>query len=222
MSNLLGFPAHIGYPFSVGDRQCCLIADGVETLTLLTKIYHACTSSDKLTWALAVREEVRRIEVLNARGVLSLVVQRTPDPRMRRLAIWLRGRCGGYIGTAIVANFTSVPDFQTRKEAVRALKRMSGWAQLAQVASSDTSARIRRIAMPLPAKPYRNRLAKFSYNIEPIAASSVRGHLWVLPSLRLGSGKPPKSESAIRLLLERIHLLVSGQLQHLGRRSKDR
>lgn len=209
----LGFPAHEHYRFYLGGHHCYVTLGGVDTLGLLLKIYRASQASTDIRWALAVREEVRRIKSLNARWVLSLVIERTPDPRMRVLAIWLRGRCGGYIGTSILADYASSPDFQTRKETARALKRMSGWTHLAKMAASDPDARIRRIATPAPAKPYSSRLAKFSSNIHPVAVSTERRHLWVLPCLRIGEGKPPKSVTAIRAILERIHRLVTGQME---------
>lgn len=217
-----GFPIDPRYRFHLGGRQWRVNPDGVEALRVLAKVYRACSSSNRITWALPLRNEVRRLESLDARSVLSLVIERTPNPRMRVLAIWLRGRCGGYIGTSVLANFIASPDFQTRKETARALRRMSGWALLNQMAASDSDARIRRLATPAPAKPYRHRLAQFSSNVRPVPASPVRRKFWKLPSLRVGEGKPPKSSAAIRHLLERIHRLVTGQRRPSGPSSQAR
>ncbi|MGN6547081.1 MAG: HEAT repeat domain-containing protein, partial [Aureliella sp.] len=215
-------PIDPNYRFHLGGRECRVNPDGVEGLRVLAKMYRACSSSHRITWALPWRHEVRRIESLNARGVLSLVIERTPSPRMRVLAIWLRGRCGGYIGTSVLANYIASPDFQTRKETARALRRMSGWALLAQMAASDSDARIRRLATPAPVKPYRDRLAQFSSNVQPVPTSPERRNFWKVPSLRVGEGKPPKSSAAIRRLLERIHRLVTGQRRSSGRSSQAR
>jgi hypothetical protein len=142
--------------------------------------------------------------------VLTLVVERTDDPTLRLLAIWLRGRCGGSLGTPILAKFSTHPDVQTRKEVARSLKRMGAWDQLREIATHDANGRIRRIATTQPSKPYRDRLASFSRHMARVEIASVKRHLLASPTIDVGHGRAPKSRWVIRMILERIHRIVAG------------
>lgn len=206
-----GFPANSDYRFRLRGRRYRVGSSGNRTLKLLTELYGSCSMCTDPSWPIRLRKRLRQIESLNSRSVLSLVVERTDDPTVRLLAIWLRGRCGGSLGTSTLAKFATHPDDQTRKEVARALKRMGAWVQLREMADNHTSERIRRMATSEPLRPYCGRLADFSSHFPRIEVPSVKLPLFVSTELDVGQGRPPKSRWVIRMILERIHRIVAGQ-----------
>ena len=210
MTIKIGFPKDARFRFRINGRHCRVNADGVATIERLIELHKASLLAEKPTWLLAHRDTIREIESLNYRGVLSLIVERTSDPKLRLLAIWLRGRCGGYMGTSILKGYATSPDFQIRKETIRALRRLSAWTLLAEVAKNDSNARIRRLAAPVLAKPHLHRLMEFAKNVHPIHVNSTTPPLWISPEIRRFEGKRPKSVLLIRQTLERIRALVTG------------
>lgn len=204
----LGFPNDSNYRFRIDSRLYRVNPDGAEVLDILTEVYNASLRCDKPCWALGVREQIRRVEVLNVRSVLTYVIQETPNEHMRLLAIWLRGRCGGYIGTSVIAKCAHSPNFKIRKESVRALRRLSGWAHLREIAISTSDARIRSMATQRAGKPLNERLSSMLANMRPVQISPQRKQLWMLPGMRLKLS-PPKSLAMIRQLLNRIKSEVS-------------
>lgn len=136
-----GFPPLSDYAYRIRDKRYRVGLAGKQTLKLLTEIYFANRHTSGPYWLIPFRKQIREIQRINSRGILSLTVERTPDPKLRLLAIWLRGRCGGTLGTSILADYVTHLDPQTRKEVARALKRMSAWVQLRQLADTDRSIR---------------------------------------------------------------------------------
>ncbi len=197
--------------FYIGNRRYCVSCSDTEVLTLLQQIYEARLAADNRYWAVRMRPQIRRIELLNARAVIVHVIEKTPDVRMRILAIWLRGRCGGYLGTATIASFAHAPEYQLQKECVRALQRLSGWAELREIASNAGHPRIRKLATQPAVKPLGERLSCMLKNVQPISTSeesSPKSKLWLLSGHVLNY-TAPKSVEAIRQILWRIKRLVS-------------
>jgi hypothetical protein len=206
-----GFPVKQDYRFRLRGRRYSVGAAGVRTLKLLACMYRACATNDDRNWPLRLRRQIRKVETLDATAVLCLVVERTRHPLLRILAIWLRGRCGGTLGTASIARFANDPDDATRKEVARALRRMQAWGPLQEMADGETDPRIQRLATAPASKPYAQRLANFTKRIACLPATTSGQPLFVSPELDLTQGWPPKSASFIRMILERIHRLLTGQ-----------
>ncbi len=205
-----GLPASIDRDYCVAGRRFQIGSSDMRTLKLLKEIYEACALPGRGRGLFSVRVKIVEARALNSTSLLCLVAERTDDQAVRVLAIWLRGRCGGSLGTASLARFATHPDRQTRKETARALKRMGAWAPLRVMAESDTSERVRRMATSEPPKNYRERLASFSRGIPRIGPASANFPLFVSPELIFGQARPPKPASAIRSVLERIHRLIAG------------
>jgi hypothetical protein len=203
-----GFPAIGDYRYRLHGRRYRVDSAGMQTLKLLSQICDSCAACSDQNRLVRLRGQIRQVQALRSRSLLSWVAQRTGDPRLRLLAIWLRGRCGGSVGTSILARFATHPDLQTRKEVARALKRMGAWVQLREMADNDPSARVRRLATTKPARDYRQRLSDYSKHIPRVPVTSARHPLFVSPELGIRQGRPAKSSWFIRLILERIHLLV--------------
>lgn len=206
--NKFGFPRDKRFRYRIDDRWYRINPDGAEVLTLLQEIYDAGVLPRDSYWALRMRPQIRRIECLNVRSVLVLVIEKTSDARMRLLAIWLRGRCGGYLGKSTIASFANTTGFETQKECVRALHRLSGWADLNEIACNAKHPRIRNLATHRAVKPLEERLSCMLANVQPIPITKPKLRLWLLAGLAL-EYTAPKSIDTIRQILTRIKRLVS-------------
>ena len=204
-----GFPARCGYRFRLRGHRYPVGLNGIRTLNALATIYNA-TEDEK--WPFHVRKLIREVSVLDSRSVLSLVIERTDDPKLRLLAIWLRGRCGGTLGTVSIAQHCDDVDRQTRRVVARALWRLSGWASLREMAASDPDPIVRRIAAGRPGRPYSQRLATFASHSRHRHLPTVRRQLAVAPATEVGAGCPPKSRSAIRAILDRIRRAAKNRI----------
>lgn len=200
-----------GSNYRLRGRQYRVGSSDARTLKLLAEIYDSCSACTDRSWPFQLRSQIRRIQRLSARRLLNWVAERTDDPTLRVLAIWLRGRCGGSLGTSSLARFSTHPDDQTRKEVARCLKRMGAWVQLREMADHDANPRIRRMATAQPPKPFRRRLADFSNRFPRQEIRSIKRRLFVSPEADVGQGRPPKSRWIIRMVLERIHRIVAGE-----------
>ncbi|MEM8680755.1 MAG: hypothetical protein AAGF97_15510 [Planctomycetota bacterium] len=163
---------------------------------------------------LRARPIVREIRQLEARATLTYVAARTDAPVLRILACWLRGHCGGTLGTAVIAKLAEHADWQTRREATRALRRMSAWSQLDVIATNDPHDRIRTLAMCRPSRPIADRIADFVGPTPRRSIIATTRHLFLAPQLELNQRHPPKSPQLIREILVRLQRLISGQ-QHV-------
>lgn len=204
-----GFPARREYRFRLNGRRYRVGPSGIRTLRLLSELTEIHSSSEQRS-ASRRRDRIRASEMFLSRSVLCLVIDRTDDRWLRLLAIWLRGRVGGSLGTAVVARFATHPDDQTRKEVARALRRMSAWAHLRDMAENDSCARIRRLATTRPAQSYHSRLSRYCNHIPLTAVESLGHRLFVSPDLDIREGRRPKSRFRIRLILKRIQQIVAG------------
>jgi hypothetical protein len=184
--------------------------DGVQALRLLADLYDSDPQPDGRTNLLPFRRRIRQLQAADARAPLSLVVAYASDSRLRVLAIWLRGRLGGIAGTSTLAAFCSHPHDQVRKEVARALKRMGAWSAVRNMAESDPNPRIRQLAAAQPVTPYDERLNNFARHIPRLDSQAVKRHLFIAPEVDIRLTCPAKSPSIIRMILERIHRLVSG------------
>jgi hypothetical protein len=206
-----GFPADSEYRFRLSGRSLRVGPSGVRTLKLLTEIYNSCRTRTDGKWPYRLRDHFKRVKAIDSRSVLTLVVDRTHNRTLRILAIWLRGRCGGSFGTSVLFRFSADSDTQTRKEVARSLKRMEAWAQLRAIAADDPNPRVRQMATCRMAKPYEVRLGNVSKNVSRLEVPIGKQELVVSPDLDIRDGRPPKSTSFIRMILERIHRLVGGR-----------
>ena len=209
-SEIYRFPVFRDYRFRIGGKKCRLGRGGVRALTLLAHIVQQTPDRDDIAWLLPLRSHIRELERVNPRAALALVIERTDNERVRCFAIWLRGRCGGTFGTSSVSRFCTSSDRAIRKETARCLRRLGAWAELRNIAAGDPDPRIRRIATPSPSQPYAIRLATFSQHIPRRLTVRRKSELFVAPEVGVRQRHPPKPRWLIRMILERIHRLVTG------------
>jgi hypothetical protein len=199
------------------DRKFCLNGrrqrigfDGDEALALLVALYDAARERRSGNWLLPFRSWIRHLQTLRVRAVLSYVAEQTDDKTVRILAIWLRGRLGGLVGTSTLATFCQDAHLQTRKVVARALVRLQAWAELREMLKQESDPRIRNIASSTPVRSYHQRLAAFASHAEHLETPAAKRRLFVAKDVDLRLGRPAKPIELIRAILERIHRLVMG------------
>ena len=214
LSIQLGF--RVTRDWSVADKRCCVVnSREFETLRILAQLCESVWYPFEPVDTVEVRELVRRVEQLNCRAILILAIQQTPFPQVIRIAIWLRGRCGGKSGISTVVRFRDARHYGIRKEVARALKRMGAWSELREMARLEIDPRLKRISTAQAPKPFGFRLKTFSRNVTWTTTRNDRTEVrqrevFVSSEVDFRQGRPPKSIGLIRAILKRIHQLVSG------------
>jgi hypothetical protein len=178
-------------------------------IRLLEDLLVARATALKPTWMLCFRSRIRGLGG-DMRAVLSAALERSGDPSGRLLVIWLRGRCGGSLGTSCLVRFSQDPNARIRREVARALKRMGAWGPLREMAATDPDPRIRRMATVRPPRPYSSRLQAFTRHCVQRVPRVRASRLFLASEIGGGVAKPPKSATLIRDVLRRIQRLVRG------------
>jgi hypothetical protein len=184
--------------------------DEERTVALLRYLHAHSLQATRLDWLLPLRPVIREIESLNTRAFLAYTISTNSDLRVLRLAIWLRGRCGGYIGSAIVAKHMADPNNAIRKEVARCLRRLSAWPALRTMANNDPLPRIRAIAQQPPTAKHERRQSKFLKNVETLKTSPVATQLKLAPDVEFTQGRPARQPWFIQRVLQRIQAIVTG------------
>jgi hypothetical protein len=184
--------------------------DEERVVALMRNLVASSHQATRLDWLLSHRDAIREIDSLKTRAFLSYTISTSSDDRVRRLAIWLRGRCGGYVGNAIVARFAVHNDASIRKEVARSLKRLSAWVALRAMATYDPNPRIRAIASQPAIPSHSRRQSRFLENVEALRTSSAETPLRIASSVTFTEGRPARPNWLIRQILTRIHALVTG------------
>jgi hypothetical protein len=154
------------------------------------------TNSFAGTWPFRLRPQIRQVQAIDATPVLCLVVERTDDPTLRILAIWLRGRCGGSLGTSSLAAFATAADDRTRKEVARALKRMGAWAATAR----DGRARSRSPHPPDRHRPAGPAVSPASGRVHAARVPRVGSDRQTALGRRPGPGPDSRPSAQIKIL----------------------
>lgn len=199
-----GLPWDVNHKFWLNGKCFRVGNSGVRTMQLMDELLQLATRDRSSKSLFLSRALIRQVEYNESRCVLSYVITNARDANARFLAIFLRGRCGGSLGTSAVFEYAKKDDEWIRKLATRALKRMGAWAQLQEIAENDPSERVRRIATANPPSQYSARLESFVRNVTPKPIGECRSTLYVAPGVEWDQGQKPKSSSTIRMFLERI------------------
>jgi hypothetical protein len=159
------------------------------------------------------RRQVRECLHPAPRALLTYVAEQATNPALRRIAVWLRGRCRGNLGVATLARLWHTDDVGVRKEIIRALKRMDAWDYLRVIETVDSNPRIRRMARPSRRRAFSVRLSRFLARIGRHDAGQP-APLLVSENCEPGGGRPAKSSVFIRRILEHIRWLVRAPVDH--------
>ena len=125
ISRMCGFPVYEGRGFSFQGHRYRINSVGCNILKFLFELAQAGDRCDhKRTWLLRYRADFREMLRIRPTALLSYLCQQTTHEGLRCLAVWLRGRCGGTLGTVAIAVHRKSPSWKVRKEVARTLQRM--------------------------------------------------------------------------------------------------
>ena len=114
----------------------------------------------------------------------------------------------GHLGTEIVARCVDAEDERLRAATAKALRRMSAWAVLTNLATADPSARVRQLASFPARAEFSTRLHEYVNQVTPLTVAPRHQPLWLAPWLELRRPMRGKSVELIRRILEQIRRLV--------------
>jgi len=202
------FPLIPGAKFQLDGNDYCLMKADIEALGLLAKIRSAWPTAANVYWLLPFRDVVRQ-----CRGgtMFAFAAKQTRDPATRCLAVWLRGRRGGKLGSPTIAALYRGGDATLRKAVVRALQRMHAWSALRRIEACEPELRIRRLARQKKPRAYTSRMTQFIERVTPCKSFAGETTLYEREGLELDAGLQPRPQSFFRIILERIRRLVRGE-----------
>lgn len=207
LTNILGFPADRSHVFRLAGRRYRVKASGEQIIELAIEMLKHIEAKQPL---MPLRSKIRTLRVKHCTAILAHLVEATTDHRLRLIAIWLRGQCGGHIGTQVLARFAGDKDERTRAAVAKALQRLNDWTVLRVMSTDDTSERVRRLASPRVYRAFGTRLHDYAQCVTPIPVFRHERFLYLSPLLELQKHSRIKSAELIRRILERIRHLVSG------------
>jgi hypothetical protein len=207
LSQVCGFAVSWGARFYVDGNEYRFTATNLEHLELLAKIRAALPKSPSAFWLLPFRDLVRST---TAGAIFAYAAQHSGDRVVRLLAVWLRGRRGGKLGTPTIAALYWGGDAPLRKTVVRALQRMHAWSALRRIEASEEDPRIRRLARQKRPRAYGSRMTQFIEHVTPCKSFAGETSLYECEGLQLDAGLQPRHQSFFRTILERIRRLVRG------------
>ena len=187
---------------------------GIRVLQILSRLYKYREQKFSLAVLRRTAKKLRTIDVNNeghkgVRTLLNLLIEHTTLDDRRRLFIWLRGRLGGRSGTDVIALFSDHPNWRTRKEVARSLKRLHGWPELRHLYEKELHPTVRRMAEQVPVHCFEQRLGKFCQSVEPRESSPPPSKSLFVDESVSFLATMPKPLQLIRRLLKRISIGVS-------------
>jgi hypothetical protein len=157
-----------------------------------------------------LRPQIRAVQRDESTSILTKMIESAPDMTTRLIAIWLRGRCGGSLGTDLLRAFATSPEVRLRIAAAKALRQMHGWAALKEF-EADASMRVRNLAASRARRSFKDRVGDFLPHLSTIATRNRNRPTYVAPTVNLDARLPIRSLESIRRLLLRIRQLVRGE-----------
>ena len=159
----------------------------------------------------SLRSEIRAVRETLCKAALTHLIETTTNDQLLLIAIWLRGQCGGYLGTETLAKYSTADAEAVRLKVAGALHRMSGWGVLARMAACDPSPRVRRRASSRAPREFDLSLRQYAKKVAAIPfaerAHSLTTPMYLATVNFLSMSKAPKPVEYIRAILERIRRL---------------
>ena len=198
----------------VGGTPYQIQQAGVRAIKLAVKIWWLTEHKYSL---FSLRSEIRAVRKTLCRAALTHLIEVTTNEQLRLIAIWLRGQCGGYLGTEVLAKYSTADAEAVRLKVAGAMHRMSGWSVLERMSASDPSLRVRRRASPRSPREFRSSLRQYADSVMslPVAEKdhSLTAPIYIAKDFLFSPPRAPKSVELIRSVLERIRFIVRGRIE---------
>lgn len=215
LANELRLPINDSGYFRQGNHRHRITNRGWQTLHLLAELYKCYAAGTDRNCLIRARRIIRQLDKFASAACLNFVIRRTKLGRLRLLAVWIRGRVGGTLGSSRFEGFANHPNPRVRKEIARAAKRMSAWKLLRQMVHNerlraDCCERVIRMATTLASerRPFSDRLAKTISRVRREETTPHETKTFVADSVNTNQPHPPKRGSLIGRVLMRIRSLV--------------
>ncbi len=206
-SDILGFPSD-DWSFYMLGKKYRLGSDATKSIALFLEIVLSATKARDSTWLIRHREKIKALERRGAVVELTRVVKCSKHDEVVRLAIWLRGRCGGSFGGSVVAAHCNSDSLRTRRAVARCLQRMCAWRYLSTMLE-DPDENVRHFANQLPSRrSFEERLSVFAGRVRRRPLSHRTSDLLISPDVELSDPTPPRPGDFFRRLLLRIRRRV--------------
>ena len=208
-SEILGFPIRYSDDhFYLLGKKYRLSPGSVRSLGLFLDLVASAAKAQDTNWLIHHRGTIRTLEQLRPVIALTRVIKRSDHDEVVRLAIWLRGRCGGSIGSRIVAAHSQSESSCIRRATARCLHRMHAWQYLTKM-FEDSDENVRRLANQLPlSRSFKERLEDFTTRVQHRPVSHGPTKLLVSPDVTIERSNPPRPREFFRRLLLRIRRSV--------------
>jgi hypothetical protein len=198
--------------FYIGRVRYRIRPEGLVAIKLAVEILWMTQQKRPL---FSLRSDIRAVQKTLCKAALTHLIKVTTNEELRLIAIWLRGLCGGYLGTEVLAKLSNADSEAVRLKVAGALQRMSGWSVLERMNASDPSPRVRRRASSRVPREFHSRLRQYVDKSQPlpfVAKHTSRDReVYIATDLEFKQPKGPKSVEFIRSVLERIRFLVRGR-----------
>ncbi|MBL9084884.1 MAG: HEAT repeat domain-containing protein [Planctomycetales bacterium] len=201
---LLGFAAGECSVIRLAQDRYRVGSGGRRALRLAVELLERAEAGRSL---FELRGDIRRIRHQICRAPLAKLVEATPNPHLRRIAIALLGQCGGHVGTQTLRACAGAADVEIRRAAAKSLRRMNEWLALEDF-SHDASLQVRRLAAPRGNYDYRARLERYKSRLTPREVSAMHGEVFMSPTIDWKTSRRIRPASLFREILERIRRTV--------------
>lgn len=211
---LKGRRFYLGSRFRIGHRTYRLFRKDFRCLKEMRKILDAAPNDgeENFSWLLAHRTKIRKILRHEPAEALTLVSISTSDRATVRFALWLRGFQRRNVGAKQLLELARLNDSEIKYRVATTLQKIGAWAQLRELMSEPEMEQFQH-SFEIPgvsSVPFEKRMTRFIKNVAKIDNVERICPLYVGED-NPSSGKPAKPKWLIRLVLDRVRMLVSSK-----------
>ena len=177
---------------------------GKRLLTLLREVQYALFSGESF---LALRPQIRAVIRSTPPHLLSYLIANNSQPLRARLLIWIAAKSHEQSSTTSVdrRRHWEHEDPKLRRATVRALRRLSAWRQLRNIAEKckyeDTRAEAARLSQR---RSFDDRLTAATTLMRSRKVAPTATELVVRPEVEMRGRHPPKNRRQIRRFVRRV------------------
>ncbi|MEM7476920.1 MAG: hypothetical protein AAF483_18195, partial [Planctomycetota bacterium] len=200
-----------GEVYELGGTKYRIYARDYKVLSGYERICADMPSEPSSTWLLPHRKVIRFIQMRQPAAVLSLLAISRRDPEYCKLALWLRGFCCSKVGSRELLELAVQNDAEIQLAVAATLYRIGAWAQL-RMLLEETGLGEEEIGQKLSRqrREFAESLREFLKNVRSLEISEKHRPVFVSDSTPK-TGKSAKPKWLIRLVLDRVRLLVSAK-----------
>ena len=194
---------------SVGSKKIRLKRNGYRIVRRFFGILSESYQHESTGWLIRHRTAIR--DIVDARPIAFLLylINQAELPETLRLAIWLRGLCGGNLGSKSIAAHGDSELRQLRRTIILTLHKLHGWAELRNLQQVETDPELRQLAEPKSLGAYPERQNKFVRNVAQRSVTTKTTPFFASQEYGDQTRSGPKPAEYVRVLLMKISKAVN-------------